>query len=262
MADDILLDVAEHIATVTLNRPQVLNAMTPAVMGHLRDAVAEAEAHPDVRVVVFTGAGRGFSSGGDRQFLAEVTRMRPFEIKQTVYAAFSAGIKAVKLCGKPTIAAVNGAAVGAGCELAVACDFRIAAESAVFVENWVHLGIIAPLGGMFLLPQIVGLGAATEMLMLGKRVDAAEALRIGLVREVVPDAGLMHAARALAAQLAEAPPLALGVYKEGLRRGMESTLAAEWEFNIYAQALLLNSQDFAEAVAAVQEKRKPRFQGK
>jgi enoyl-CoA hydratase len=262
MPDEILLEVAERIATVTLNRPQVLNALTPAAMGRLREAMAEAEAHPDVRVIVLTGAGRGFSAGGDRKFLAELTGMEPFEIKRTVYANFSAGIKAVKLCGKPTIAAVNGAAVGAGCELAVACDFRIAAQSAVFMENWVGLGIIPPLGGMFLLPRIVGLGPATEMLMLGKRVDAAEALRIGLVREVVPDDALPVAARALAEQLAEGSPLALGVVKEGLRRGMESTLAAEWDFNVYAQAMLLDSADFAEAVAAAREQRKPRFQGK
>src|SRR3970282_32815 len=135
------------------------------------------------RVLVLTGAGRGFSAGGDRKFLAEIIGKKPFEIKQTLYSAFAAGIKAVKLCSKPTIAAVNGVAVGAGCELAVACDFRIAARSAAFMENWVNLGVLAPLGGMFLVPRIVGLGAATEMLLLGKRVDAEEALRIRLVRE-------------------------------------------------------------------------------
>jgi enoyl-CoA hydratase/carnithine racemase len=262
MSEDIRVEVSESIATVTLNRPQAMNAVTPATMGALRDALARVEADPAVRVVLITGAGRGFCAGGDRKFLDDVTRMTPFEIKQTVYTSFLAGVRAVKLCAKPTIAAVNGPAMGAGCELAVACDFRIAGESAVFVENWVHLGILAPLGGMFLLPQIVGLGMATEMLMLGKRVDAAEALRIGLVREVVPDAGLMASARALAGQLAAGPPLALSVYKEGLRRGMESTLAAEWEFNVYAQALLLNSADFAEAVAAMQEKRPPTFSGR
>ncbi len=115
-----------------------------------------------MRVIVFTGAGKGFSSGGDRDFLNDVTRMSPFEIKQAVYENFQGATKAVKLCPKPTIAAVNGAAIGAGCELALACDFRIAAESAYFLESWVHLGIIAPLGGMFLLPQLVGLTKATE----------------------------------------------------------------------------------------------------
>lgn len=188
--------------------------------------------------------------------------MTPVEIKRTVYASFGAGIKAVKLCSKPTIAAVNGAAVGAGCELAVACDFRIAAESAYFLESWVHLGIIAPLGGMLLLPRIVGLGRATEMLMLGKRVDALEAERIGLVSEVARNDALADAARRLAARLAAAPPLALSACKEGLRRGMESTLAAEWEFNVYAQSLLLNSGDFAEAVRAMAEERTPQFEGR
>ena len=259
---ELLVAVEAQVATVTLNRPQSLNAMTPAVMVRLRDVLADLEAREDVRAIVFTGAGRGFSAGGDKQFLDAVTRMRPFQIKQAVYENFLAGIRAVKLCRKPTIAAVNGAAAGAGCELAVACDFRIASTQAVFMENWVNLGIIAPLGGMFLLPQIVGLGPATEMLMLGKRVDAAEALRIGLVREVVAPDRLLEAAQSLARQLAAGAPLALSVIKEGLRRGLESSLNAEWEFNVYAQAMLLNTADFAEAVTAMQEKRAPTFQGK
>lgn len=262
MADDIRVEVTEHIAIVTLNRPERLNALTPAVMDHLRAEMERVDADPAVRVVVLTGAGRGFSSGGDREFLRQLTGMQPFEIKQSIYANFSAGIKAIKLCSKPTLAAVNGPAVGAGCELAVACDFRIAAESAVFHENWSMLGVIAPLGGMFLLPRIVGLARATEMLMLAKRVDAQEALRIGLVSEVVPDERLAEAAGELASRLAAAAPLALRACKEGLRRGMESSLAAEWEFNVYAQSMLIDSEDFAEAVAAMHEKRAPVFRGR
>ena len=262
MSQDILVHTAEKIATVTLNQPEKLNAMTPAMMGRLREIMAGLETDPEVRVIVFTGAGNGFSAGGDRDFLGDVTRMTPFEIKKAVYENFQGATKAVKLCPKPTIAAVNGAAVGAGCELAVACDFRIAADTAFFLESWVHLGVIAPLGGMFLLPQLVGLGKATEMLMLGTRVDAKEAERIGLVNRTVPGEQLMDAAMEMARQLAAGPPLALSVFKEGLRRGMESTLAAEWDFNLYAQSMLLNSEDFAESVAAMAEKRTPNFTGK
>ena len=262
MSKDILVQTEAAIATVTLNRPEKLNAMTPAMMGQLREIMAGLESDPEVRVIVFTGAGKGFSSGGDRDFLGDVTRMTPFEIKKAVYENFQGATKAVKLFPRPTIAAVNGGAVGAGCELAVACDFRIASESAYFVESWVNLGVIAPLGGMFLLPRLVGLGKATEMLMLGKRVDAKEAERIGLVNRTVPAEQLMDTAMELARQLAAGPPLALSVFKEGLRRGMESTLAAEWDFNLYAQSMLLDSEDFAEAVAAMAEKRAPNFTGK
>lgn len=262
MSEDILVETRGAVAWVTLNRPESMNAMTPALMGRLREIVSGLDQDEAVRVVVFTGAGRGFSAGGDREFLDEVTRMTPFEIKRSVYENFQGAVKAVKLLSKPTIAAVNGPAVGAGCELAVACDFRIVSSEAYFLETWVNLGVIAPLGGMFLLPQLVGLGVATEMLMLGKRVGADEAARLGLATEVVAPEKLEEAATALAEKLAAGPPLALSLFKEGLRRGMESSLAAEWEFNLYAQAMLLNSADFAEAVAAMAEKRQPEFKGK
>lgn len=262
MSEDILVETRGAVVWVTLNRPETMNAMTPALMGRLREIVTGLDQDEAVRVVVFTGAGRGFSAGGDREFLDEVTRMTPFEIKRSVYENFQGAVKAVKLLSKPTIAAVNGPAVGAGCELAVACDFRIVSSEAYFLETWVNLGVIAPLGGMFLLPQLVGLGVATEMLMLGKRVGAGEAARLGLATEVVAPEKLDEAATALAEKLAAGPPLALSLFKEGLRRGMESTLAAEWEFNLYAQAMLLNSADFAEAVAAMAEKRQPEFKGK
>lgn len=257
----ILTEVSEGIGTLTLNRPDTLNAMTPAFMAEMRTALADLAGNGEVRVIVITGTGRGFSSGGDKDFLEDITRMTPFQIKSAVYENFQGAVKAVKLCPKPTIAAVNGPAAGAGCELAIACDFRIAAESAFFMESWVHLGIIAPLGGMLLLPRLIGLGRAQEMLMLGKRVEAAEALRIGLVSDVVPDRQLAEEARDLARQLAAGPALAYTAFKEGIRRGMESTLNAEWEYGVNMQAMLLNSGDFAEAVAALREKRKPVFKG-
>lgn len=262
MSEDVLSEVGEGIATITLNRPRSLNAMTPELMADLKSAALAADDDPHVRAIIFTGAGRAFSSGGDRRFLDDLGALEPPAIKETVYGTFQGAVKAVKLMRKPTIAAVNGPAVGAGCELAVACDFRIASTRAQFVESWVHLGAIAPLGGMFLLPRIIGLARATEMLMLGTPIGAEEAERIGLVNEVVEPEALGDTARSLGERLAKGPPLALAVFKEGLRRAAENTLEAEWEAGLYAQSMLISSEDFKEAVAAGAEKRPPRFKGR
>ncbi len=259
MPEHIRAEIVDRVGKITFNTPKNMNALTPAMLAEVVDAVAAFEADPEVRVLLFTGEGRGFSAGGDMDFMKRLSEMSPFEIKETVYKHFAGAAKAIKLCPKPTIAAVNGAAVGAGCEIAVACDFRIASEDAMFSEAWIKLACIPPLGGMFLLPQIVGLSKATEMLMLGTQVDGAEAVRIGLANRMVPAAELDAAAMDLARQLAAGSGRAQAVIKEGLRRGMESTLAAEWEFNIYAQSMLISAGDFGEAVTAFKEKRKPNF---
>jgi enoyl-CoA hydratase/carnithine racemase len=259
MPEHIRVEIVDRVGKITFNTPKNMNALTPAMLAEVVDAVAAFEADPEVRVLLFTGEGRGFSAGGDMDFMKRLSEMSPFEIKETVYKHFAGAAKAIKLCPKPTIAAVNGAAVGAGCEIAVACDFRIASEDAMFSEAWIKLACIPPLGGMFLLPQIVGLSKATEMLMLGTQVDGAEAVRIGLANRMVPAVELDAAAMDLARQLAAGSGRAQAVIKEGLRRGMESTLAAEWEFNIYAQSMLISAGDFGEAVTAFKEKRKPNF---
>lgn len=262
MSDFVLSDINDGVATLTLNRPDSLNAMTPALMAELRDALQRAEADAQVRVIVVTGAGRAFSSGGDRNFLDELLTQPTLQIKEVVYGCFQGAVKAMKLCSKPTIAAVNGPAVGAGCELALAADFRLVSSSAYFLESWVHLGIIAPLGGMTLLPQLVGLGRATEILMLGERVTADEAVRIGLANKVVAPETFKGEVEELAGRLAAGPPLAYKAFKEGLRRGAESSLAAEWEANVNAQALLIGSDDFAEAVRAAGARERPDFKGR
>ncbi len=250
------------VGRITLNRPEVGNALTPEMMGEIAEGIAELDGDEQVRVVIIDAAGRHFSAGGDMAFLDALANYEPFEIKHTVYRYFGAAVRAVKLCAKPTIAAVQGAAAGAGCEIALAADFRIAGADAFFQENWIQLGLICPLGGMFLLPRLVGLAKATEMLMLGDRVDAEEALRIGLVNKVVDREALPQAALALADRLAAGAPLGLAAVKEGLRRGLESTLAAEWEHNVYVQSMLIDSADFAEALAARKEKRPPQFRGR
>ena len=253
---------SDGVATVTLNRPEHLNAMTPGLMGALRAEVEALACDPEVRALVLTGAGRAFSSGGDRGFLESLLLASREEIENTVYTSFQGAVKAVKTFPHPTVAAVNGPAVGAGCELAVACDFRIAAEGAVFIESWVNLGVIAPLGGMSLLPRIVGLARAAEMLMLGKPVEAEEALRIGLVTEVVPGDDLDAAVERLAGRLAAGPPLALAAMKAGLQRAEDSTLESEWQAGVEAQVRLIGSRDLGEAVRAALEQRRPRFEGR
>ena len=165
----------------------------------------------------------------------------------------------MKLSAKPTIAAVNGAAIGAGCELAVACDFRVVSREAFFCENWIELGIIPPLGGMYLLPRLIGLERASNMVLRAQRVYGEEAVRIGLATVCVEPTALAASALEIARELAARSPRALAAARQGLRRSMEGTLEGEWEFNLQAQAMLFAGRDFGEAVAAMNEKRKPVF---
>lgn len=259
---EVIVEKRDRIGRIVFNRPEAKNALTPPMLDETMRAIAAFERDDDVRVLLITGAGGSFTSGGDLKFLADMTQKKPFEIRDSVYTYFAGTAKAIKLCRKPTVAAVAGPAVGAGCEYAIACDFLIAGESAAFCETWVNIGLMAPLGGMFLLPRLIGLGRATDMLMRGTTVRGAEAERIGLVHRCVPDAQLDEAATELAHELAAGPPLAQAAIKEGLRRGMQSSLDAEWEFNLYAQAMLIHSDDYAEAMLARKDKRRPAFQGK
>jgi enoyl-CoA hydratase/carnithine racemase len=255
------LAVAEGIGRLTLNRPP-LNALTPAMMAEVAAAATQLDRDEAVNVILLEAVGNAFSAGGDMAFLAELNRKPPFDIKSTVYASFAAGVKAVKLAHKPVVAAVNGAAVGAGCELALAADFRVGSTRAMFQQSWINIGCISPLGGLFLLPRLVGLAKANEMMLLGSKVQAEEAQRIGLLNELVAPAELPGAAMALARRLADGPPLALRAMKESLRRALETTLAGEWEHNVYVQSMLLASEDFGEGVAALREGRRPRYQGR
>lgn len=259
--EHILAVVEDGVGRLTLNRPEVLNALHPAMMGEIISAVAAFEGDADVRVMLIEGAGRGFSAGGDFDFLDQLKTMTPFEIRDEVYAFFAGGIKAIKLFSKPTVAAVGGPATGAGFEIALACDFRIASTEALFVESWIQMGLISPLGGMYLLPRLVGLAKANEILMLGKRVGGAEAAEIGLVNQTVAPSALAETAAALARKLAAGPPLGLKAMKEGIRRGMESSLAAEWEHNVSVQSMLINTADYREGVEALKGRRPPVFKG-
>jgi len=262
MQEHVLIVREGKVGKIILNRPDKLNPLTLNVIKKIKIAVEELDNDPNVRALLITGNGKGFCVGADYKLLDDLSTMGAAEIKNALYKYFVNGVKALKLCSKPTIAAVRGPAIGAGCEIAVACDFRIVSETATFCEVWTKLGATSPLGGLFLLPRLVGLSKATEMFMTCEPVNGKEAERIGLANKCVPDDKLNDEAMAFAKKLTKGAPLSLAAIKEGLRRGMESTLYTEWEANSLAQATLLSSEDFREAVASRKESRKPDFKGK
>ena len=252
---------ATGVATITLDRPERLNALTFEVYAELRDAFAALDTEPGVRAVVLTGAGRAFCSGGDvediigalfsmdRRGLHEFTRMTCDLILN------------IRRCRLPVIAALNGTVAGAGAVIATACDFRIAAESAKVAFLFVRVGLSgADMGASWLLPRIVGLGRATEILMTGDFLDAREAHRIGLYNRVVPDGEALPAATELAARLAAGPSAALAVTKRALEEeaamGLAEALAAEAR----AQAECMDSPNFREAYEAFVAKCPARFE--
>lgn len=251
-----------EIARVRVARPEIGNASSPEMLGEVRDAFTQLAADPAVRAIILAAEGKHFSVGADFGFLKRITEMSASEIRKTVYSNFQGAAKAIYRTAKPTIALVQGATITVGCELALACDFRIAASNARFQESWIKLGILPPLGGLFLLPRLIGMGRAMEMCLQGRPVLADEALRIGLVGECVEVHQLEARGTAFAEELAALPPLAYATAKQALQRGLESSMEAEWQANVNAQALLLGGDDFREGLAAVTEKRNPRFAGR
>jgi enoyl-CoA hydratase/carnithine racemase len=261
MTDLVLATQSNGVRTLTLNRPEALNALTLEAADALSDQLEEAAADEDARAVVITGSGKAFSAGGDVAFLQTLPTMSPERLRHIVYGTFQRAPRAIRAMDKPVIAAVNGPAVGAGCEIAVACDFRIASEQARFGEVWIHLGCVPALGGMFLLPRIVGLAKATELCLAGEIIDSAEALRIGLVNKVVRGPELAGAADELAQRLARGPARAMAAVKTALNRGLASTLWGELEATLDQQVACFATQDFAEGVRALAERRAVRFTG-
>ena len=263
MPDPILFDQNGAIATVTLNLPEARNPISEAsVVEALIAALGRAQADASVRVLIVTGAGSAFSSGGDIRAMADAIESRRASPADTT-RYYRAGIQRIPLAFErldvPVIAAVNGAAVGAGLDLACMCDMRIAAESARFAESFVRMGIIAGDGGAWLLPRAVGYAKAAELAFTGAMIDAAEALRIGLVSRVVPDAELMEAAHDLAARIAANPPQAVRMTKRLMLEARSMRLDTSLEMAAALQALMHATPDHREAVMAFLEKRAPHF---
>lgn len=251
-------DVEAGIATITLDRPAALNSLEATLKRELLAAFREAGRDPAVRVVILTGAGRAFCAGQD---LKERLGPDPAPLDVEVRERFNPLVGAIRLLEKPVIAAVNGVAAGAGASLAFACDLRIAAENASFVLAFGRIGLVPDSGVTWLLPRLIGLGRATELLLLAEPLPAAEALRIGLLNRVVAADELMIEARRIALGLAAAAPRALALTKRALRRALESGFEGSLDYEASLQGIAGRTADHAEGLAAWVEKRPPRFSG-
>ena len=260
--ENIAVETVEGIGVLAFNRPEKGNAVFPDMLGEVCDALDALAADDGVRAIVLCGAGKNFSAGADFGFLDGLTRTPPAEVVSQIYSRFQGAARRLYRCPKPTVAAVQGAAVTVGCELALACDFRVVSDSAFFQESWIKLGLMPPLGGLFLLPRMVGLGRAAQMALRGEAVKAERAVEIGLASEKVGEEALRPRALELAGELAALPPLAYAAIKEALHRGLETSMDAEWSANVARQAVLLSTQDFVEGLSAVKERRKPAFNGR
>jgi 2-(1,2-epoxy-1,2-dihydrophenyl)acetyl-CoA isomerase len=258
VTDGVRVEVDGPVATLALDRPDALNALTVPMKLALREALESLARDRSVRAVILTGAGRAFCAGQDLPE-REQPDAAPLDIE--VRERYNPIIRALRSMGQPVIAAVNGVAAGAGASLACACDLRIAAEEARFVLAFGRIGLVPDSGATWFLPRIVGPAKAGELALLGDAVDAAEALRIGLVSRVVPGAVLMAAARSMAGRLAEGAPLALSLTKEALQRSLTIDLDQALEGEAKLQGIAGASADHAEGLAAFREKRTPRFTG-
>ncbi|MGB9179038.1 MAG: enoyl-CoA hydratase-related protein [Pyrinomonadaceae bacterium] len=260
--ETVQLEISDAVATLTLNRPGALNALTLVMGQEFRSAFGEAQER-GARAIILTGAGRAFCAGGD---LREMQKMA--EQEGRIEAFFDKPLRFIHECvllirqtPLPVIAAVNGPASGAGCNLALACDIVLAAESARFNEAFIKIGLTPDCGGTFILPRLVGMKRAAEMLMTGDVVDAQRAAEMGMINSVVADEELMSEARNLAIRLASAPTAAIGRIKQLLEESAGNDYVAQLELEHKMQLQSGQTKDFKEGVAAFIEKRPPKFVG-
>jgi len=256
-------DVADGVGTITFGRPEKLGALTFDVYADLRDLLTEVPHRGDVSVLVITGTGRGFCSGGDVEEI--IAALRSMEVADLLEFTRMTGavVKGLRECPLPVVAAINGIAAGAGAVIALAADFRVLARSASIAFLFTKVGLAgADMGSAYLLPRMVGLGKATELLMLGDTLDSAACLQLGLANSVVEDELLGESSTALARRLAEGPTLAYSNTKVLLTRELDMGLGPALEMEAVTQALLMRSGDHAEFLQAWTQRRPPRWRGR
>jgi 2-(1,2-epoxy-1,2-dihydrophenyl)acetyl-CoA isomerase len=251
--------VRDGVATITLNRPEKLNAFTGTMREDLLEALRTCEGQSTVRVVVITGAGRAFCAGGDVEYMSGLQKKNDLTAFRKLLDAGRDVILEIATMSKPVIAAINGVAAGAGCNLALACDYRIASENAKLSESFVKIGLHPDWGGTWLLPRLVGRSRAAEILMTGRMVEAAEALSIGMIDRIAAD--LAEETQALATSIAAAPPMAVAGIKRALAASDRNDLSAQIELESEHQLRCFQSQDSAEGMAAFFERRAATFKG-
>jgi 2-(1,2-epoxy-1,2-dihydrophenyl)acetyl-CoA isomerase len=257
----VLVERESSVTILTLNRPEQLNALDNGMREGLAEALAMVARERDVRVALITGAGRAFCTGAD---IDQMTDLKLNHHSATFREYLERGhelVRQIRSLHKPVLASVNGPAAGAGMNLALACDLRIASDRASFSQTFVRIGLHPDWGGTFFLPRLVGVGRAMEMFALADPMNADEACRIGLVNAVCAHDRLAEEARALARRLAQAPPLPLALLKQALYERLETELGVMMEHEVYAQMKCFDSEDFREGLRALREKREPNFRG-
>ncbi len=255
----ILVERDGALGWIRINRPERLNALVPQMRADLDAALATLESDPDVRCVILTGAGRAFCTGGDISAMAELVQNRDFAALEREVRAGARVIERIDAMSKPVLAAVNGPAAGAGAALALACDLRVASESASIGFGFARVGLHPDWGGTYFLPRLVGPAVAAELIYTAGMIGAERAERLGLFNRVVSAAELEPSARGLAGQIAGAPRDVISAAKRSLRRSLETSLPQMLELEIEAQIAAFRSPDFQEGIAAFLEKRAPRF---
>lgn len=258
MEEAVLVSVQNHIATITMNRPQSLNSMNEALVDGLHAALTNVEKEPDIKCVVLTGSGKAFCAGGDLPFLET---LKDTNVKKAFITKVGQIAKRITTIEKPVIAMVNGVAAGAGVNLMLACDLIYAVDTAKFAQSFSKVGLIPDCGGLYFLPKVVGVHKAKELMFTADLIDAAAAEKLGLVNGLYPTTELEKAVMLMAGRLAASAPLAIGLIKKYLNN-TAMTLDDVLEAEAVAQPLCMATDDSAEGIAAFKEKRAPKFTGK